>query len=191
MARTIYQYKPFIDPSSTAVGIKLPFNQAAVGKDDRSATVGNVLSGSFQKTDGKGVFSLSYTTEDQAISNLTNLLLTRKGERYMQPNFGTDIYDSIFEQNTEVLADSLESSLQDDINFWLPYITLINVDVFRDVRNENALNIRIVFRVTNVGANLVINVLAQENTIIVSQATPQVDANRQLTAVGVFASRRI
>jgi phage baseplate assembly protein W len=191
MARTIYQYKPFIDPSSTAVGIKLPFNQAAVSKNDRSTRVGNVLSGSFQTTSGKGVFSLSYTTEDQAISNLTNLLLTRKGERYMQPNFGTDIYGSIFEQNTEILADNLQSSLQDDINFWLPYITLINVDVFRDVRNENALNIRIVFRVTNVGANLVINVLAQENTIIVSQATPQVDVNRQLTAVGVFASRRV
>jgi len=190
MARTIYQYKPFIDPSSTAVGIKLPFNQAAASKNDRSATVGNVLSGSFQTTSGKGVFSLSYTTEDQAISNLTNLLLTRKGERYMQPNFGTDIYDSIFEQNTDILADSLESSLQDDINYWLPYITLINVDVFRDNRNENALNIQIVFRVTNVGANLVINVLAQENTIIISQATPQVDANRQLSAVGVFASRR-
>ena len=60
-----------------------------------------------------------------------------------------------------------------------------------DIRNENALNIQIVFRVTNVGANLVINVLAQENAIIVSQATPQVDPNRQLTAVGVFASRRI
>ena len=191
MARTIYQYKPFIDPSSTAVGIKLPFNQAAVGKNDRSATVGNVLSGSFQTTGGKGVFSLSYTTEEQAISNLTNLLLTRKGERYMQPNFGTDIYDSIFEQNTDVLADTLESSLQDDINFWLPYITLLNVDVFRDARYENTLHIQIGFRVTNVGANLVINVLAQENTIIVSQATPQVDANRRLTAVGVFASRRV
>jgi phage baseplate assembly protein W len=109
----------------------------------------------------------------------------------MQPNFGTDIYDSIFEQNTEVLADNLKSGLEEDINYWLPYITLINVDVSRDLRNENALNIRIVFRVTNVGANLVINVLAQENTIIVSQATPQVDANRQLTAVGVFASRRV
>lgn len=191
MARTIYQYKPFIDPSSTAVGIKLPFNQGAIGKDDRSTTVGNVLSGSFQTTSGKGVFSLSYTTEDQAISNLTNLLLTRKGERYMQPNFGTDIYNSIFEQNTDVLADTLESSLQDDINFWLPYITLLNVDVFRNARYENTLNIQIAFRVTNVGANLVINVLAQENTIIVSQATPQVDANRQLTAVGVFASRRV
>jgi phage baseplate assembly protein W len=191
MSRTIYQYKPFIDPSSTAVGIKLPFNQAAVSKNDRSATVGNVSSGSFQTTGGKGVFSLSYTTEDQAISNLTNLLLTRKGERYMQPNFGTDIYNSIFEQNTDVLADTLESSLQDDINFWLPYITLLNVDVFRDARYENTLHIQIGFRVTNVGANLVINVLAQENTIIVSQATPQVDANRRLTAVGVFASRRV
>ena len=191
MNRVIYQYKPFIDPSSVAIGVKLPFNQAAVSKNDRSATVGNVLSGSFQTTGGKGVFTLSYTTEDQAISNLTNLLLTRKGERYMQPNFGTDIYDSIFEQNTDILADILKSSLEDDISYWLPYITLINVDIFRDTRNENALNIRIVFRVTNVGANLVINVLAQENTIIVSQATPEIDANRQLTAVGVFSSRRI
>jgi len=191
MARTIYQYKPFIDPSSTAVGIKLPFNQSAFSKDDRSATIGNVLSGSFQTTGGKGVFALSYTTEDQAISNLTNLLLTRKGERYMQPNFGTDIYNSIFEQNTDILADTLESSLQDDINYWLPYITLVSVDVFRQDQYENTLNIQIVFRVTNVGANLVINVLAQENTIIVSQASPQVDVNRQLTAVGVFASRRI
>jgi phage baseplate assembly protein W len=191
MARTIYQYKPFIDPSSTAVGIKLPFNQQAISKDDRSATVGNVLSGSFQTTSGKGVFSLSYTTEDQAISNLTNLLLTRKGERYMQPNFGTNIYDSIFEQNTDILSDNLQSSLQDDINFWLPYITLLNVDVFRNAQYENTLHIQIGFRVTNVGANLVINVLAQENTIIVSQATPQIDANRQLTAVGVFASRRV
>jgi phage baseplate assembly protein W len=191
MARTIYQYKPFIDPSATAVGIKLPFNQAAVSKNDRSTRVGNVLSGSFQTTSGKGVFSLSYTTEDQAISNLTNLLLTRKGERYMQPNFGTNIYDSIFEQNTDILSDNLQSSLQDDINFWLPYITLLNIDVFRNPQYENTLHIQIGFRVTNVGANLVINVLAQENTIIVSQATPQVDVNRQLTAVGVFASRRI
>lgn len=191
MARTIYQYKPFIDPGSTAVGIKLPFNQAAISKDDRSATIGNVLSGSFQTTNGKGVFSLSYTTEDQAISNLTNLLLTRKGERYMQPNFGTNIYNSIFEQNTELLAENLQSSLEEDISYWLPYVTLVNVSIFRDIRNENALNIQIVFRVTNIGANLVINVLAQENAIIVSQATPQVDANRQLTAVGVFASRRI
>jgi phage baseplate assembly protein W len=191
MARTIYQYKPFVNTSDTAVGIKIPFNQAAFSKNDRSSIVGNVLSGSFQSTSGKGVFALSYTTEDQAISNLTNLLLTRKGERYMQPNFGTDIYDSIFEQNTDVLADNLQSSLEEDIGYWLPYITLINVDVFREARNENVLNIRIVFRVTNTGANLVINVLAQENTIIVSQTTPQVDVNRQLTAVGVFASRRI
>jgi phage baseplate assembly protein W len=191
MNRVIYQYKPFIDPSSVAIGVKLPFNQTGTSKNDLSSTVGNVRSGSFQTTGGKGVFLLSYTTEEQAISNLTNLLLTRKGERYMQPNFGTDIYSSIFEQNTDILADILKSSLEDDISYWLPYITLINVDIFRDTRNENALNIRIVFRVTNVGANLVINVLAQENTIIVSQATPEIDANRQLTAVGVFSSRRI
>ena len=34
-----------------------------------------------------GVFGLSYTTEEQGISNLKNLLLTRKGERLYHPTF--------------------------------------------------------------------------------------------------------
>ena len=40
---------------------------------------------------GTPIFSSTFTTEEQALSNLKNLLLTRKGERPFQPLFGTDV----------------------------------------------------------------------------------------------------
>jgi hypothetical protein len=46
---------------------------------------------------GSPMFKSSYTTEQQAISNLKNLLLTTKGERPFQPLFGSDIYSLLFE----------------------------------------------------------------------------------------------
>ena len=81
MARSIYQYKP-IDNSEQA--ILLPLNKSAKGKAPSSNYATN-------PSTGKGVFESSYTTQQAVISNLKNLILTTKGERYMQPEFGTSI----------------------------------------------------------------------------------------------------
>ena len=70
------------------------------------------------------LFDLSYSTEEQVISNLKNLILTRKGERVMQPEFGTTIQDSLFEQNTDILVESINNSIRDAIAFWLPYVSI-------------------------------------------------------------------
>ena len=52
----------------------------------------------FTASAGK-VFSPIRITIDQALENLKNLLLTRIGERYMQPNFGTQLLNILFEPN--------------------------------------------------------------------------------------------
>jgi phage baseplate assembly protein W len=161
MGRPIYQYKPINDRPDKAIGILLPFNKSADGR----STTQNYGSGSI---DGGSVFAQSYSTEQQAISNLKNLLLTRKGERVMQPNFGTDIQSILFEQNTEDVASDLESSLRTDIEFWLPYINIVNLEVLRSVDQYTFL-VRLTVNVTNIGANLVINVLASENQISVAE----------------------
>ena len=44
-----------------------------------------------------GAFAVNYTTLNQAKSNLINLILTKKGERLMQPEFGCDIWRILFE----------------------------------------------------------------------------------------------
>lgn len=101
---------------------------------------------------GNPMFKLSYTTEQQAISNLKNLLLTTKGERPFQPLFGVDIYSLLFENIQSDLDSSLEDSLTNDINFWLPYILLDSADVNSEP-DSNKVSIKIKFRVTSQGAN--------------------------------------
>jgi len=89
-----------------AIGVKLPI----VGKR------GNL-------------FDLSYSTEEQVLSNLKNLLLTNRGERVMQPLFGTNIKKSLFNQNTDQLKEEISIEISEAIGFWLPYVDIIDLNI--------------------------------------------------------------
>ena len=176
MARPIYQYRPINDNPDSALGILLPLNKGAAGK---SAQL-NYASGS---SGGNGVFDSSYTTQEAAISNLKNLILTEKGERYMQPNLGTNIRTILFENNTSEIRELLMESVKEDIEFWLPYISLNAVDVSTSA-DQHSLNVRMSFQITNIGANVVINILASENSLTVEEDLTDVS----LTQVDTFGS---
>ena len=104
---------------------------------------------------GVPIFATTFTTEEQAISNLKNLLLTRKGERPFQPLFGTDVPSFLFENITKNLLDNLKAGLQKDIEFWLPYINIKEI-IVDDLSNENRINISFSFSVGESGANQII-----------------------------------
>tara|TARA_B110000285_G_C14781207_1_gene448594 strand:+ start:97 stop:537 length:441 start_codon:yes stop_codon:yes gene_type:complete len=126
--RKEYKYNPLDFKKEVAVGVMLPFGKL------------------------NGLFTLSYSTEEQAISNLKNLLLTRKGERPFQPEFGTNVYSLMFEQIDTNLAESLADTLNDDIKYWLPYIIIDNINVEVEV-DKHYVSISLEFRVTEQGAN--------------------------------------
>lgn len=69
-----------------------------------------------------------YLTVDQAFQNLKNLLLTKKGERVIMPNFGTDLLSVIFESNLSAIKEVIADILTPPINYWLPYINIISID---------------------------------------------------------------
>jgi phage baseplate assembly protein W len=75
-------------------------------------------------TTGGRLFNQSYSTQDQAISNLKNLMLTRQGERLYQPLFGTRLQDALFEQDTDTIKELISTSIYSAVSFWLPYITI-------------------------------------------------------------------
>tara|TARA_R110000796_G_scaffold76901_5_gene171796 strand:- start:211 stop:645 length:435 start_codon:yes stop_codon:yes gene_type:complete len=110
---------------------------------------------------GSPLFKLSYTTEEQGLSNLKNLILTRKGERPLQPLFGTDVYSLLFEQITPSLASDLDDSLRADIEFWLPYIVIDELIVNAE-DDYNRVNINLTVRVTENGANTNIIILVSD-----------------------------
>ena len=121
-------YNPIDLEEDIAVGITLPF-----GKNN-------------------GLFNLSFTTAQQALSNLKLLFSTIKGERPYQPNFGTDLHLLLFEPLDEGLSQRAQDIITDDISFWLPYIIVDNVEASIDY-DTNRLNIKTFFRVTERGAN--------------------------------------
>ena len=110
---------------------------------------------------GTPIFATTFTTEEQALSNLKNLLLTRKGERPFQPLFGTDVPSFLFENITKKLLDNLKAGLQKDIEFWLPYIQMKEI-IVDDLPNENRINISFSFSVGESGANQIIIVNVDE-----------------------------
>jgi len=128
--RKEYFYNPLDLEKDIAIGITLPFGKNKNG----------------------GLFNLSYTTEQQAISNLKNLLLTRKGERPFQPNFGSTIPSLLFEPMDSNLETSIDESLREDISFWLPYIVIDEIESNVDF-DRNSISVRINFKVTEQGAN--------------------------------------
>jgi hypothetical protein len=78
-----------------------------------------------KQSDSNGIFAVNYTTLSQAKDNIVNLIMTRKGERTMQPEFGCDIWQLIFEPvTTDSLEFEIESTIIEAVNTWLPYLNI-------------------------------------------------------------------
>lgn len=124
------------------LGILLPMNSSA-------------------NTELSSFFSMSQTTEQQAISNYINLLLTRKGERFMQPEFGVGLMYYVFEQNSDSMNAQLREEILNQSALWLPYIYNKSINISRKMNgidDENSINIQIQFSVFDNGANRTISI---------------------------------
>jgi phage baseplate assembly protein W len=74
-------------------------------------------------------FTPIYLTTDQAFENLKTLLLTRKGERYHQPEFGTGLLNILFEPNTSLVKQAIDDFITQPVARWLPYINIEDINV--------------------------------------------------------------
>ena len=120
--------------------------------DDPDVKIGIGLP--FVKDNRTGYFSQTYTTFEAAKSNLRNLLLTMKGERPMQPDFGTDLMKLVFEQDDGSMTDRIRSTIISAVDIWLPYLNLNTIEVNNNVEssdmNHNVYNIKLVFSIKTV-----------------------------------------
>jgi phage baseplate assembly protein W len=94
---------------------------------------------------GHVAFNQSFVTSDQVESNLKNLLLTKKGERLMQPEFGCGLQELLFGQNDTGLETRIEDVINDAVGYWLPYININSIDIQSDPaqRDVNRINVNV------------------------------------------------
>lgn len=96
------------------------------------------------------IFKTIYNTTTQAKENLKTLLLTRKGERYMEPNFGTDLLGIVFQQNVAELKQIITDVITNPISYWLPYINVEDLTIITaedDPELQHNVKITLVFSV--------------------------------------------
>tara|TARA_R100000742_G_C4213352_1_gene39101 strand:+ start:7 stop:420 length:414 start_codon:yes stop_codon:yes gene_type:complete len=92
-----------------------------------------------------GLFGTTETTLEQAGHNIKNLLLTAKGERVMQPDFGSNLRALLFEQEDENLNVDIKETIQETMSTWLPYINISSVDITQNEKIPNQMKVDIDF----------------------------------------------
>lgn len=122
--------------------------QFAVSQSISDQAIGVVLP--FGKADNGVYFKQSFTTIDQAKSNIQNLILTIRGERIMHPTLGSGIWNTIFEPMTtgDELSIQLDSLIRESVAQWLPYINIDTLTVTFDGAN-NLVNIAMTISLKN------------------------------------------
>ena len=115
-------------------------------------------------SDSNGIFAVNYTTLKQAKDNLRNLIMTRKGERIMNPNFGCDIFDVLFEPIVDsVISQKIENSILDAVKTYLPYLEIQQILFDYDENdidaNKIGLDIRFALTInTSLSDNLILDI---------------------------------
>jgi hypothetical protein len=115
-------------------------------------------------SDKGGAFAVNYTTLNQAKDNLVNLILTKKGERLMQPEFGCDIWRILFEPIVDGLVEQkIESSIVQAVEMWLPYLNIDEIifDYDENDIDANRITLDVKFSLKsnrNLGESVTINV---------------------------------
>jgi len=88
-------------------GITFPFRESFVGR----------------------YLDVSNTNEEEIRTALIHLLLTRKGSRYYLPNFGTRLYEYIFEPLDGPTFTEIESDIRDSIGEFLPNLIVTEITI--------------------------------------------------------------
>ena len=99
-------------------------------------------------------FLMTQVTKEALSSDLLLLLLTQKGERYYEPNYGTNLLKFIFEPNDNLTAGDVEQEIKNTVAAYIPNLKINkinfnwNVDDNGQPISENQLNITIQFTYT-------------------------------------------
>ena len=72
---------------------------------------------------------MTTTPEREVRANLIHLLLTRKGSRYLLPDFGTRLYQFIFDQNDNVTWGLIEGEIRESVKKYLPNLEITTIKV--------------------------------------------------------------
>lgn len=111
----------------------------------------------------QGYFEQSFDTVTQLKSNMVNWFLTMKGERPLNPLFGTELFSEIFLPNDEDDTNAIcEKIIRTEMKQMFPIIDLKSVNFKRSFQNDNIYSVDITM------SFIVVGILTQPTQISVT-----------------------
>jgi phage baseplate assembly protein W len=89
----------------------------------------------FYDSNNGDFLQLTPTIEAQVKSDLIHLLLTRKGSRYFLPDFGTNLYQYIFEPLDEVVIQKIEDEINNAVEKYIPNLQINKINITQFYNN--------------------------------------------------------
>jgi phage baseplate assembly protein W len=81
--------------------------------------------------------------------SIRNIVFTLPGEKFFNPNFGSRVSRSLFENVDEISASIINDEIRNSINNFEPRVSLIDVQTIPDFDN-GAFDVNIIYRVVGV-----------------------------------------
>jgi phage baseplate assembly protein W len=114
------------------------------------------------KESPKGYYLNMTTTDSEDVrSSLMHLLLTNKGERFMMPEFGTNLIKYIFEPKDSKTITDLKLEISEAINKFIPNLQLNDIIIEDSVLSEYMVTIKIDYTATD-------GLYSQPDTLIIN-----------------------
>lgn len=92
-----------------------------------------------------GYFQASFSRE-LIKSSIFSILSTRKGERVFLPDFGSSLFDLVFEPNDAVTRKLIKQAVTDDITKWERRVSVTDVTM---KSNQHNVSVIVEFQVVN------------------------------------------
>jgi phage baseplate assembly protein W len=98
----------------------------------------------------EGFFLQLNNVDNKAIrADLMHLILTKKGERFYNPEFGTNLLKYIFEPNDFLTLSDIKLDIQTTVKKYIPNLNVDNITVEPDDNNEYHAIIRLDYTITD------------------------------------------
>lgn len=94
------------------------------------------------------LFNQTYTTRDATRANLINYMLTNKGERPLNPLFGSNLGKQVFEQITPNLLAGLEVQIKEEIEGFFPLVEVRTLNITSQ-EDFHTVNVNLTYSVLN------------------------------------------
>lgn len=69
----------------------------------------------------------------------------------MNPEFGSGLWNILFESNTEEFRTIIESTIRKDIETWMRYVNVQKITIEDNAANPNRIDVAVVFTVPSAG----------------------------------------